>query len=46
MPELLKLSISKRHIEVSLPENPPPVRANAAQIRQMVMNLITNASGV
>jgi CheY-like chemotaxis protein len=31
-------------LTVDLPENLPSVRANAAQIRQVVMNLITNAS--
>ena len=45
MLQLLKVSISKRaHLTVDLPENLPAVRANAAQIRQVVMNLITNAS--
>jgi PAS domain S-box-containing protein len=45
MLQLLKVSISKRAIlKVDLPENLPTVRANAAQIRQVVMNLITNAS--
>jgi two-component system cell cycle sensor histidine kinase/response regulator CckA len=43
--ELLKISISKQAIlKVDLPENLPPVRANAVQMRQVVMNLITNAS--
>jgi two-component system, cell cycle sensor histidine kinase and response regulator CckA len=42
---LLKISISKHAIlRVDLPENLPAVRANAIQIRQVVMNLITNAS--
>ena len=45
MLELLKISISKRAIlKVDLPKDLPAVRANAAQIRQVVMNLITNAS--
>ena len=45
MIELLKVSISKRAaLKVDLPEKLPAVRANAAQIRQVVMNLITNAS--
>ena len=45
MLQLLKVSISKRaHLTVDLPENLPAVRANATQIRQVVMNLITNAS--
>jgi CheY-like chemotaxis protein len=45
MLQLLKVSISKTAIlKVSLPENVPAVRGNAAQIRQIVMNLITNAS--
>jgi len=45
MLQLLKVSISKRAIlEVNLPESVPAVRANAAQMRQVVMNLITNAS--
>jgi CheY-like chemotaxis protein len=46
MLQLLKVSISKRaQLTVDLPENLPAVRANAAQIRQVVMNLITNAAG-
>ncbi len=45
MLQLLSVSISKRaQLIVDLPENLPAVRANAAQIRQVVMNLITNAS--
>ena len=45
MLELLKLSISKyATLMVDLPQNLPTVRANAVQIRQVVMNLITNAS--
>ncbi len=42
---LLKVAISKRAtFKVDLPNNLPAVRVNAAQIRQVVMNLITNAS--
>jgi len=45
MLQLLKVSITKRAVlRVNLPENLPPVSANAAQLRQVVMNLITNAS--
>jgi PAS domain S-box-containing protein len=45
MLELLKISISKQAIlTVDLPKNLPAVRANAVQMRQVVMNLITNAS--
>jgi len=45
MLHLLKVSISKRaSLMIDLPENLPPVRANPAQVRQVVMNLITNAS--
>ena len=45
MLELLKISISKHAmLLVDLPKNLPAVRANAVQIRQIVMNLITNAS--
>jgi two-component system, cell cycle sensor histidine kinase and response regulator CckA len=45
MLDLLKVSISK-HISfrVGLGNDLPPVHASAAQIRQIVMNLITNAS--
>src|SRR5215469_464787 len=45
MLELLKVSVSKRAIlEIDLGEDLPAVRTNAAQIRQIVMNLIVNAS--
>ena len=42
---LLKVSVSKHAaLETDLAENLPAVRANAAQLRQIVLNLITNAS--
>ena len=45
MLQLLKVSISKRaELRVRLPERLPAVRANAAQIRQVVLNLVVNAS--
>jgi len=45
MLELLKVSISKLAvIRVDLADGLPAVMANASQIRQVVMNLITNAS--
>jgi two-component system, cell cycle sensor histidine kinase and response regulator CckA len=45
MLQLLKISISKRaFLRVDLPENLPAIRANSAQIRRVVMNLILNAS--
>jgi CheY-like chemotaxis protein/two-component sensor histidine kinase len=45
MTELLKVSISKQAmLETDLDKELPPVRANAAQLRQIVMNLVTNAS--
>jgi two-component system, cell cycle sensor histidine kinase and response regulator CckA len=45
MLQLLTISISKHaRLVVDLPENLPAVQANATQIRQVVMNLITNAS--
>ncbi len=45
MLELLKVSISKRVTLVTeLARDLPLVRASAAQIRQIVMNLVTNAS--
>ena len=45
MLELVNVSISKRAVlDVQLPEKLPIIWANAAQIRQVVMNLITNAS--
>lgn len=43
--EFLKVSISKRAtLRVTLPEKLSAVRANSAQLRQVVLNLITNAS--
>jgi two-component system cell cycle sensor histidine kinase/response regulator CckA len=45
MLQLLKVSISKRAtLKVNLAKNLPPASVNAPQIRQVVMNLITNAS--
>ena len=43
--ELLKVSVSKRAVlETDLGQNLPAILANAAQVRQIVMNLVTNAS--
>jgi PAS domain S-box-containing protein len=45
MVEFLKVSISKRAtLKITLPQELPAVRANAAQLRQVILNLITNAS--
>ncbi len=45
MLELLKVSISKLAVmRIDLAADLPAVRANASQLRQVVMNLITNAS--
>jgi signal transduction histidine kinase len=45
MLQLLQISISKKvTLKMDLRENLPAVLANPAQIRQVVMNLITNAS--
>jgi PAS domain S-box-containing protein len=45
MLELLKVSVSKRAtLLADLGHDLPAVRANASQIRQIVMNLVTNAS--
>ncbi|HEY6344279.1 MAG TPA: PAS domain-containing protein [Bryobacteraceae bacterium] len=45
MIELLKISVSKHAaIETDLGANLPAARADAAQLRQIVMNLVTNAS--
>jgi PAS domain S-box-containing protein len=45
MLELMRATISKRaRLEVDLPENLPAVQADAQQIRQVLMNLISNAS--
>jgi PAS domain S-box-containing protein len=45
MLELLKVSVSKHAVlETNLGQSLPAVRANAAQLRQIVMNLVTNAS--
>jgi PAS domain S-box-containing protein len=45
MLELLKVSVSKHAVlEADLGTNLPPILANAAQLRQIVMNLVTNAS--
>jgi PAS domain S-box-containing protein len=45
MLEFLKVSVSKHAVmEANLGKDLPPVRANSAQLRQIVMNLVTNAS--
>jgi PAS domain S-box-containing protein len=45
MLQLLKVSISKHAIlKTDLAKNLPTIQANATQMRQLVMNLITNAS--
>ena len=45
MIELLKVSVSKHAVvETDLGKDLPAVRADAAQLRQIVMNLVTNAS--
>jgi PAS domain S-box-containing protein len=45
MIELLRVSVSKHvALEIDLTPNLPAVWANAAQIQQIVMNLVTNAS--
>ena len=44
MLELLKVSVSKRAVLEADLGKLPPIRANAAQVRQIVMNLVTNAS--
>ena len=45
MVELLRVAVSKHAtVETSLARSLPAVRANPSQLRQVVMNLITNAS--
>ncbi len=44
MGQLLQLSIAKTAVLVYELEDTPPIEADATQIRQVVMNLITNAS--
>jgi len=45
MVQLLKVSISKQAlVKIDLSEDMPAVKANPAQLRQVVMNLVTNAS--
>ena len=45
MMDLLKISVSKRAtLDTDFGEDLPAVRTNPAQIRQIVMNLVTNAS--
>ena len=45
MLQLLKVSISKHTIlKIELGQDLPPIQANPAQIRQVMMNLLTNAS--
>ena len=45
MLHLMTISITKNAaLKIDVPENVPAIRANKAQMRQMVMNLVTNAS--
>jgi PAS domain S-box-containing protein len=45
MGRLLETAVSKKaHVEADLPEHLPLVNVDATQLRQVVMNLITNAS--
>jgi PAS domain S-box-containing protein len=45
MMQLIEISISKNAgLKIDVPREAPSVRANKSQIRQVVMNLITNAS--
>jgi PAS domain S-box-containing protein len=45
MVELLRVSVSKHaKLETALAEDLPAIRGSAAQLRQVVMNLVTNAS--
>ena len=45
MLSLIKVSVTKHAvIRTDLAEDLPAIRANAAQLRQIVMNLVTNAS--
>ena len=45
MMQLLRVSISKHVIlKIELGQDLPPIQGNPAQIRQVVMNLVTNAS--
>jgi PAS domain S-box-containing protein len=45
MLQLLKVSITKHPVlKLDVGANLPPMRANPAQLRQLVMNLVTNAS--
>jgi len=45
MPHLLEVSISKRvQLDYRLEPDLPPIEADGAQIQQVIMNLVTNAS--
>ena len=45
MLQLMMISVTKNAaLQIDVPGNVPSIRANKAQMRQVVMNLITNAS--
>ncbi len=45
MTHLLRVSISKKaSLRLNLPEGLPPLEADGAQLQQVIMNLVTNAS--
>jgi len=45
MLQLMMVYVTKKAVlQIDVPTNVPPIRGNAAQVRQVIINLITNAS--